>query len=64
MIFTLNDTTDVKVSITSVTNHLIDIQTTDKYDQEISLETIYSILGGNISENVNKGPINSRVCLL
>ena len=41
MIFILNDTTDVKVSITSVTNHLIDIQTTDKYDQEISLEMIY-----------------------
>ena len=41
MIFTLNDTTAVKISITSVTNHLIDIQTTDKYDQEISLKMIY-----------------------
>ena len=41
MIFTLNDTTAVNISTTSVTNHLIDIQTTDKYDQEISLEIIY-----------------------
>ena len=41
MIFTLSDTTAVKMSIMSVTNHLIDIQKTDKYDQEISLEMIY-----------------------
>ena len=41
MIFTLNDTTAVKISITSVTSHLIDVQTTDKYDQEISLKMIY-----------------------
>ena len=63
MTFTLNDTNDVKMSLTSVTNRLIDMQTTDACDQGRSL-LIWSIWFHCISEKVNKGPIDSRVCLL